>query len=90
MLHVKVDLIPGGHEAARQTLTDLYIGNDGTGDRQTGHYDVYTSDPRKQPYPRETRPGWIGRIEDFDRGQGRDALAAEALRLLLAERGAVA
>lgn len=70
-----------GVEGLRETLTDLYIGNDGTGNRDTGHYDVYLSDPRGEPKPRDTRPGWIGRIEDFDRNRGRDALAAEALAL---------
>lgn len=81
MLHVKVDVIPFGVEDLRETLTDLYIGNDGTGGHAIGHYDVYTSDPRGLGYPRESRPGWIGRITDFERGQGRDALAAEALKL---------
>ena len=84
MLHVRIDVIPWGVERARVTLTDVYVGNDGTGDGATGHYDVYTEDPRGRDKSngRNTRPGWVGRIENFDRTRGRDALALEALNLL--------
>jgi hypothetical protein len=83
MLHVRVDVVPGGIEQVRYNLTDLYLANDGTGDRRTGHYDVYLRDPRGQDKSkgRDKRPGWIGRIENFDRTRGRDVLAAEGLRL---------
>lgn len=93
MLHVSIDLVPHGVEGLRTTLTDLYIGNDGTGTSAVGNYDVYTVDPRETPIERDPshgkraaqrkrRPGWIGRIEGFDRELGRNALAACAIALL--------
>jgi hypothetical protein len=84
MLEVHVDLVPWGVEQGRQRLTTLYVGNDGTGTREVGHYDIYTIDPRgtDKSNGRDQRPGWIGRIEDFERSRGRNALAAEALRIV--------
>lgn len=81
MLRVKLEVVPFGQEGLASTLTELFIGNDGTGTKEVGHYDVYTSDPRKKPYPRNERDGWIGRIENFNREDGRDALTAKAFAL---------
>jgi hypothetical protein len=66
MLRVKIELVPGGVEAGTQLLDEIFIGNDGTGSI-CGNYDVYTQDPRGKPKPRDTRPGWIGRVEDVQR-----------------------
>lgn len=85
MLHVKVELVPHGIEAARCVLTEVFVGNDGTGNHDVGNYDVYVSDPRGKPYPRCERDGHIGRIENFNRAEGRDKLAALALELAYRE-----
>lgn len=81
MLEVKVEIVPWGMESKRYSLTHLYIGNDGTGTRETGNYDVYTEDPRGKDYPREGRPGYVGHLEGVTRTKGRDFLAQEALEL---------
>lgn len=86
MLEVRVDLVPYGQEAYRQTLETIYIGRDETSTHEVGNYDVYTSDPRTQPLEdksrRSDREGWIGRVEGFSRDRGRTALAGEAIALV--------
>lgn len=89
MLHVKVDVVRWGVESWRETLTEVFIGNDSTGTKTVGNYDVYTEDPREKPYPREARSGYVGRIEGFPRDPGQShagALAAAALELAEAHR----
>lgn len=84
MLRVTVELVPGGIEDYASTLETVYIGNDGTGNRDIGHYDIYTADPRGQDKSsgRHTRKGWIGRIQSFPRRDGYVRLAIWSLRLL--------
>lgn len=84
MLRITVEVVPGGYEGAKRTLSTVYVGNDGTGSVQVGNYDVYLEDPRHQDYPRAQRKGWVGRIENFNRRgatRGRDSLSAMALDL---------
>lgn len=84
MLHVKIDIVPHGVEEGRDTMLELFIGNDGTGPPDIGNYDVYISDPRGKPYPRNERDGWIGRIERHPRHgihRGRNELVQKALQL---------
>lgn len=84
LLRVKVELVPHGIEEAATTLTEVCIGNDGTGGPAIGNYDVYLGDPRARAYPRKLRAGWVGRIENFPRhmeGRDRDRLAELALHL---------
>lgn len=40
MLRVRIELIPGGDEAASRLMGELEICNDGTGSEFTGNYDV--------------------------------------------------
>lgn len=95
MLEIKVNLIPQGQHTLARNLDTIYVGNDGTGSGQVGHYDVYTEDPTKTPIDRDvpgaslrdmraSRPGWVGRIENFNRSDPnhRRTLAAEALILV--------
>lgn len=87
MLRVTVEVVPFGIEAAAETLDTIYIANDGTGTPEIGNYDVYTEDPRGGPYPRAERPGWVGRIENLQRGKShRLTLAARAVNLANFER----
>lgn len=82
MLRITVEVVPGGYEGAKRTLSTVYVGNDGTGSSNVGNYDVYLEDPRHQDYPRAQRKGWIGRIENFNRhvfSRGRDNLSSLAL-----------
>jgi hypothetical protein len=76
-LHVKVDIIPRGVEAARFTVEEVFVTNDGTSeDSSIGHYDVFTQ--RRM----SGHSGHIGRIEDFDR-QGANANRNELARIAL-------
>jgi hypothetical protein len=82
MLRVRVEIVPHGEESQATDIAVVYIGNNGKGGRSIGHYDVYVSDPRGQPYPRHLRAGWIGYIPWFNRareGRGRIKLASIAL-----------
>lgn len=82
MLRVRVEIVPHGVEAAAEVLDERFIGNDGTGGRATGSYDVYDADPRGKPYPRHEREGWLGRIEDYPRSpEHRRYIAAKALKM---------
>lgn len=83
MIHVRIEIVPVGEEPKRYIADELFIANDGAGDHTIGSYDVYTSDPRGKPYPRNAREGWIGRIEGVERADGhRRRLVAAALELL--------
>lgn len=83
MLRVTVEIVPHGDESRAETLTEIFIGNDGTGTHEAGNYDIYTADPRGKPLPRNKRDGWIGRIEGFPREEGhRDLLSLKAFELL--------
>lgn len=47
MIRVTVEIVRFGDEAQRKVAETVYIGNDGTGDHEDGHYAVYLRDPRK-------------------------------------------
>lgn len=85
MLHIKIDLVPLGIEEARSTLDNIYVCNDGSGSSEHGNYDIYVEDPRGRDYPRDERPGWVGRLEKFPRSLGRRALAEQALATVRSE-----
>jgi hypothetical protein len=84
MLRMRVEVVPYGVEEATTAMRTVYIGNDGTGTRAFGHYDVYVEDPRGEDKSegRDKRPGWVGCIRRFPRTRGRVALAGKALRLV--------
>lgn len=69
MLRVTLDIIPFGSEAHRRTIGTLEIINDGTGDRDTGNYDVSID-------------GRTARVEDHDREDGAWVLLRRALEAL--------
>lgn len=89
MLRATIELVPYGVEARTEVLRTVYLGNDGTGTRERGNYDVYVDDdPRGKPYPRQERPGHIGRIENFPRtlpNRGSELLIALALKMAAGE-----
>jgi hypothetical protein len=61
MMVVKVELWPGGIEAAKQDLGTAYITNDGTGTADIGNYDVRLGRMRGRGVWR------TGRVEGFKR-----------------------
>lgn len=88
MLRIKIELVPHGDESRVKVLDEVFVGNDGTGERGgpnsggVGNYDVYETDPR------EDRDRHIGRIEGIERTpEHRVLLARKALELLEKERG---
>jgi hypothetical protein len=88
MLRIKIEIVPYGVEEGVTVLHTFYVGNDGKGNRSIGHYDVYDQDPRDAPYPRSSRPGWVGRLLWVPRrgsDRNRLRLAERALHLAVAK-----
>lgn len=66
MIVVKVELWPFGDEARREEIGRLHIVNDGSGDSETGNYDVFAGEPethRKDAFE-------CARVEGHTREQG--------------------
>jgi len=74
VLVVKVELLPFGFASKKRELCRLMIVNDGTGNRQTGYYDVATSTNEGQSVERK------GRVENHPRQAHVLKLIAKALK----------
>lgn len=65
MIRVTIELLPYGFEHNKRTLGIINIANDGSGDQDTGNYNVSLS---KEPPIAKTRGIWKrGRVEGFPR-----------------------
>lgn len=91
MLHVTVDLVPGGVRAWTNTLSNLWLARTNTernehGQIPYGDYFVWDRWPHPDDYADDDAQP-IGRIEGFDRDRGHRDLASLALRLADIEPG---
>lgn len=81
MLMIKIELHPGGDESKARLIGMIAIANDGTGDEQTGSYNVVASHAGKylgkRPEPYKT-----GKVQSFARGLSPYRLLARALKAL--------
>lgn len=79
MIRSTTEIVQWGVERLADEISTLYVVNDGTGDHETGNYNVYTIDPRGKKNPTD---GWMGRIEGFTREWGHHRLMSYAHELV--------
>lgn len=53
MLHVKIDLVPFGHEDNRKQISEIFIANVGVNGDGSVNYYVWKKDPRFPANPRK-------------------------------------
>jgi hypothetical protein len=87
MLRVKVELVPYGDETQTSQLTEIIIGNDSTGGREIGNYDVFAVDPRYRDYPSMYSIGRIEGVQRFPDQRHAVGVAARALEIVQELRG---
>jgi len=85
MVVVKIEMWPHGDESKAYPLGKIEIANDGTGDAQSGNYDV-TAFHAGIFYGKRREPYKTGRVVGFLRRLSPYALLAKALKAI-GERG---